>query len=776
MLPALFALTLFLSACLVFVVQPVAGKELLPLAGGTPAVWTTCLLFFQAVLLVGYGYADRLTRLPPHRQVRWHLLLGGLALTLVLTIRPNPDWIPVASDYPIFGLIAFLTVWIGMPFFFLSATAPLLQRWFTTTGHRSGSDPYFLYAASNAGSLIGLLGYPFVIEPLLTLPDQFTDWLIGYAGLLLLMTACAATIRTTASHQESQPAPPTPLSDRDSAKEDSDSGPTTHVLVPTVPPSEGPPTEAPPSRWQLGKWVALAALPSSFLMSATTHLTTDIAPVPLLWVVPLALYLLSFIIVFARWPDRARLVIGRTVPMLILFLTVALLTRATEPLLIVAGIHLFALLGVSLLCHGELAADRPAPRFLTTFYLALSVGGVVGGLVNALLAPILFARLGLLEYPLAIVLIGLIRPEIGKGLVPLRFSRRDGVWLLVFVGLVAGLVWQIPEWVSLPRMTNAPEQLIVRLLRSGLMFGLPAVVAFALVRNPARFAVCLLVLFLAGFCDTGPHGETLLTSRNFFGTLRVVHSSDGRFVQLVHGTTTHGQQPVDTHGPPPPSTYYSPTGPAGRLLTHLPPARRQRVALVGLGVGALAAYAEPGEHWTYYEIDPAVVRIARDSGYFTFLHEARGTVDIILGDARRQLALAPDGRFDLIVLDAFSSDAIPVHLLTQEAFALYSRKLAPHGVLAFHLSNRYLDLPPLVARLAANAEPPFSLWLDDDFVSDRERAEGKYPSTWVVLARDPRDLGPVAADRRWQRLRATAGPIWTDTFSNLLSVWKVPNP
>lgn len=758
MLPALFALTLFVSACLLFVVQPVAGKELLPLAGGTPAVWTTCLLFFQAVLLAGYCYADRITRLPPRRQLVPHFGLGLGALAAVLLFRPSASWIPVESDYPIAGLIAYLTVLIGLPFFFLSASAPLLQRWFATTGHRAGNDPYFLYAASNAGSLVGLLGYPFLVEPLFPLPSQFTFWLIGYAGLLVLMAVCAATIRPGMEPQLAERESEFPAREPEGAAE------------PAVNPGS-PPT---PVQWL--KWVALAALPSSFLMSVTTHLTTDVAPVPLLWVVPLALYLLSFIIVFARWPERARIVTGRVVPMLVLFLAVALLTRATEPLVIVAGIHLIALFGVALLCHGELAADRPAPRFLTTFYLALSVGGVLGGLVNAVLAPILFARLGLLEYPLAIVLIGLIRPNRGGGLVPLTGRIRDLLPAGLFAGFVALLVWRVPLAVPLTHLADAPDALVARLLRSGLMFGLPAVVAFALVRSPSRFSLCLLTLFLAGFFDTGPHGETLLISRNFFGTLRVVRSPDGRFVQLVHGTTTHGQQPTDCVGPPPPSTYYSPTGPAGRLLLNLPPERRQRVALVGLGVGALAAYARPGEHWTYYEIDPAVVRIARDSGHFTFLKEAFGTIDIVLGDARRQLARAEDGSFDLILLDAFSSDAIPVHLLTTEAFALYSRKLSPNGILAFHLSNRYLDIPPLVARLGASVEPPFPLRLDDDFVSDAERVLGKYPSIWGVLARNPDDLGRVADDRRWQRIPVTPGPVWTDTFSNLLSVWKVPNP
>lgn len=751
MLPILYALTLFLSAGLLFVVQPIAGKDLLPLAGGTPAVWTTCLLFFQAVLLIGYLYADRLVRLSPMLQTMIHLSIGGLGLTAALLLRPSVEWIPEDSDYPILGLTAYLVGLVGAPFLVLSATAPLLQRWFAATGHPAGRDPYFLYAASNAGSLLGLLGYPFLVETRLQLPEQLEFWKIGYLGLMGLILLCAATVWRAGGVS--------PL-----------------VLERTGGTGNShPPLADKPSLVRFVKWIALAALPSSLLLSATTHLTTDVAPVPLLWVVPLALYLTSFIIAFARWPERARLVMGRIVPMLLLFLAVALLTRATEPLLMVGSIHLATLFGVALLCHGELAADRPAKEHLTTFYLALSIGGAVGGLMNAIIAPVVFSSLGLIEYPLAVVLAGLVRPLAGGSLTPLRFGGRDLAWVIVYVGLVAGLMVFVPAWVAVPSDPDSADALLPRLLRSGLVYGLPAMVAFALVHNPLRFAICLAILFFAGRYDPGPYGDTLLISRNFFGTLRVTRSPDGQFVQLIHGTTTHGQQPTDTDGMPPPSTYYHPTGPVGRFLEKLPPERTRRVAAVGLGVGAMAAYVEPGEHWTFYEIDPAVVRIARDSGHFSFLSHTRGEVDIVLGDARRQLAKVPDATFDLIVLDAFASDAIPVHLLTVEAFDLYTRKLAPNGVLAFHLSNRYLDLPPLVARLGAAHEPPFTMKLDDDFASDQERAEGKYPSTWAILYRDPDDVGPVQKDLRFQTVRVAPGPIWTDAFSNLLSVWKKSN-
>jgi SAM-dependent methyltransferase len=765
LLPTLFALTLFVSAALLFVVQPMAGKVLLPLAGGTPAVWATCLVFFQASLLLGYLYAHKLSAAPPRRQVGLHLAVAGLAVAAVALLRPDPEWVPDDSDYPVAGLVAFLAVLVGVPFFVLSTTAPLLQRWFATTGHRSARDPYYLYAASNAGSLIGLLGYPFLVEPLLPLGEQRLAWAIGFAALVGLVAGCGVMTWRAGSEDNRR----APLQD--------------DLRSLTLPARQDA-----PSRLRVLKWVALAALPSSLLLGVTTHLTTDVAPVPLLWVVPLALYLASFIIAFARWPGPARLALGRTAPMLLVFLAIALLTRATEPIALVAGVHLAAFFAVALLCHGELAHDRPPREHLTAFYLALSAGGVLGGAFNALVAPVIFTGLGLVEYPLAVVLAGLVRPERSGSLAPVRLRTWDVPLVLAFGVFAAGLALAVPVLVPLPTDPDSPDALVVRLVRGGLMYGVPAVVAFALVRSPARFALCLAALLVAGRLDPGPHGETLLTTRNFFGTLRVTRSADGKFVRLVHGTTLHGQQRTDEPGPPKPLMYYYPTGPVGRLLTDrrrntagvlaggagytATPPRFRRVAAVGLGVGAMAAYAEPDQEWTFYEIDPAVVRIATDPAFFTFLAESRGEPRVVLGDARRQLAREPDGHFDLIVLDAFSSDAIPVHLLTAEAFALYARKLTPGGVLAFHLSNRYLDLPPLVARIAAAHDPPFLARVDHDMPTDREREDGKFPSVWAVLVRDPVDLGDAVRDVRWQPLPPRPGPLWRDDFSNLLAVWK----
>jgi hypothetical protein len=385
---------------------------------------------------------------------------------------------------------------------------------------------------------------------------------------------------------------------------------------------------------------------------------------------------------------------------------------------------------------------------------------------------VLFAHYGPVEYPLAVVAAALVRPVRGNGLQPLRLRPWDAFLVPIFVLLAVTLVWLVPRLVPMPEDPADPDALVARLLRAGLAYGVPAVIAFALVANPLRFALCLAGLLTAGVFAAGPYGQTLLVERNFFGTLRVVRSPDGRFTRLVHGTTLHGQERVEETESPEPLMYYHRRGPVGRLFDKLPAERKQRVAVVGLGCGAMAAYAEPGQAWTFYEIDPAVVRIAENPRYFTFLSTCRVTPRIVLGDARRQLAREPDDSFDLIVLDAFSSDAIPVHLLTQEAFALYARKLSPHGVLTFHLSNRYLDLPPLVARLGAAHDPPFLTKLDEDMPTDREREAGKFRSAWAVLARSPADLGGVAKDVHWQPLPAKPGPVWRDDFSNLLAVWK----
>lgn len=769
MLPALYAVTLFVGAALLFLVQPLVGKLLLPLVGGTPGVWNACMVFFQAVLLAGYLYAHRSTgKLGVRRQAAFHLVaLATVVVSFKVAIAVSETGSPVAvvssvlpddqdSSLLVFAQLgAAVGLAVGVPFFVLSTTSPLLQRWFAASGHPAARDPYFLYAASNAGSLLGLLAYPLLIEPELTLAQQKWVFAGGVLGYVALVVTCALTVI------------------RGKADPPKDAAPTEDAPVPN------PALEHIP-RARIARWVALAALPSSLLLGVTTHVSTDLAPVPLLWVVPLALYLISFILVFARWPDGLHRVVGRVTPMLILFVAITLLTYAAEPLAVVGCLHMLAFFGVCLVCHGELAKDRPPPEHLTGFYFWMSLGGVLGGVFNALVAPIVFARLGMVEYPLALVLAGAVRPrsdDTGPGL-----RAADVILVLVLLALSIGLVLVVPLLVAVPTEPDAPDALAARLLRGGLMFGVPAVAAFALVRKPARYALSLAALFVAGSLDSKHFGETLHMERNFFGVIRVTKSPDGKFIRLIHGTTMHGQERADEKAERPrPMTYYHERGPVGHLFACLPPERTNRVGVVGLGTGAVAHYARKGEKWTFYEIDPAVVRVARDERYFRFLSKCSGECDVVLGDARRQLTKVPDDTFDVIILDGFCSDAIPVHLLTREAIALYVSKLRPGGVMALHISNNHLDLKPLIRRLADDHNPPLTVRYCHDTPTDGERADGKTESQWMVLARTDADLAGLAVGaplsghtkrQIWERVEWRDGPLWRDDFANLLRVWK----
>lgn len=799
MLAVLYATTLFTGAALLFLVQPLVGKLLLPLVGGTPGVWNTCMVFFQTVLLVGYLYAHRSTgRLGVRRQAMFHLLLlAAVVLSFKVAIATTgapiavvPSALPDDQDS---SLIMVSQLWltvgvaVGLPFLVLSTTSPLLQRWFASTGHPAAKDPYFLYAASNAGSLLGLLAYPLLIEPRLALKHQqwvFAGGVMGYVGLVF---ACALAVVRGAKRGPHSAAPK--AEDRGAAAGDE---------------FRPRPLDAhiPPRR--VARWVVLAALPSSLLLGVTTHVSTDLAPVPLLWVVPLALYLTSFILVFARWPDGVHRVVGRVTPMLLLFVILTLLTNAAEPLAVVGLLHMLAFFGVCLVCHGELAKDRPPAEHLTAFYFWMSLGGVVGGLFNALIAPIVFSAAGMVEYPLALVLAATVRPRGDEPEAKLKFA--DVALVLVLLGLSVGLVLAVQHYVLVPVEPDAPDALTTRLLRGGLMFGIPGAAAFALVRKPARYALALAAILVAGAFDTGHFGQTLHKERNFFGVIRVTR--DGKFIKLIHGTTLHGQQRADEPGPPRPMTYYHQKGPVGHLFHALPPKPGRKVGVVGLGTGAVAAYARPGEEWTFYEIDPAVVRVARDTNYFRFLSECRGACDVVLGDARRHLTRAADGCYDLIILDGFCSDAIPVHLLTREAIALYVSKLAPNGIIALHVSNNHLDLPPLIRRLADDHSPQLVVRYCYNSPLDSEREDGKTESQWMLMARSEADLAPVVDSSRpgakaplasvapfvplagalagtepprgvahqflvqWEKVDWKDGPIWRDDFANLLRVWK----
>jgi SAM-dependent methyltransferase len=800
MLLLLYTLTMFVSATLLFMVQPMFARMVLPLLGGSPSVWNTAQVFYQVALLLGYGYAHlSSSRLRPRRQVLLHGLLLLLPL-LVLPIGVPGGWSPPTSTSPIGWLLALLAVAVGLPFLVVATSSPLLQSWFARSGHPAAADPYFLYAASNIGSMLALLGYPTVIEPALRLRDQSLVWSGGYILLLLLVLACGATVwradrgrttddqRPTANDQR-----PTSLDEGRRAKDEAGAGASVDLssaqersTAPTLYRSAALPL-------QRLRWVLLALVPSSLMLSVTSYLSTNIAAIPLLWVIPLAIYLLTFILVFARRPLLPAWLMRRAMPIVLIPLLIAMLAQATSPLQILLPLHLLTFFVVTMVCHGALAAERPAPARLTEFYLLMSLGGALGGMFNALLAPLLFSSVA--EYPLVLVLACLLMPpagqrpttndqrgltkdggrrtedegppasgEAGAGPAPSpgalfgRWSRAD-VLVPLALGLVTvGLVLGVQ---ASGRLSGPPAY--------ALMFGLPALVCFGFSRRPLRFGLGVAALLLASQLYVSDQGRQLYAERSFFGVHRVLLDPSGRFHVLAHGATLHGVQSLDPARAREPLAYYTAAGPIGQAFAAFSgPAERRRVAVVGLGVGSLACYKQPGQRWTYYEIDPAVERIARDPQLFSFLQQCDPQPQIVLGDARLTLQSSRE-QYDLLVLDAYSSDTIPMHLLTREALQLYQRRLAPGGVLAFHISNLYLDLKPVVGALAADAGLA-ALEQDDLALSAEDQATGRRPAQWVLLARSPADLGPLAASPRWQPLAAPPGaPVWTDDFSSIIT-------
>jgi hypothetical protein len=724
---ALLSLTALTSAFLLLWVEPLFARMALPLLGGSPAVWNTCLMYFQAALLGGYLYAHLTSRyLDVRRQGVLHLILLTLAL-FALPIAIPHGWIPPGSGHVVAWLAALLTVAVGVPFLVLSATAPLLQRWMAGLAHLGAGDPYVLYAASNAGSLLGLLAFPFVLEPQLRLGQQSALWTAGYALLVVLMAACVALLWRRV-----------------------------RALGPGAAEGAAPPGEAataPPTLGDRLRWVALAFVPSSLLLGVTTYLSTDVAAVPLLWVVPLMLYLLSFIIVFARrtavTPRVTLLLHTLLVPafVVIVFWQVDLDQRWQYPL------HLGIFAVTALVLHGQLAATRPSPTHLTEYYLWIALGGALGGAFNALLAPLLFRTV--VEYQWMVVLACFLRPS---------RSERGGDWLER---------WQSLSTAALPALLLA----VVVAFRLGghrllgvsvawLATFAAAAIVVAQRTSALRFGASVAVLATAGLLLFQPSRDVLLADRSFFGAYRVTRSGPLRY--LWHGTTIHGAQYADSARRTRPLTYYHPAGPVGQVFQALGGRlANQPIGVVGLGAGSLLCYATPGQDWTFFEIDPLIVRIARDPAYFTYLRDCPVQPEIVLGDARLTLARQPNRHFALLVLDAFSSDAIPVHLLTREALALYRRLLEPGGALLIHISNKHLDLKPVVAALARDAGL-VALVAEHEVDQRTEDEEMDYSCDWVLLTNRSEDAGPLAADSRWRSFDGGADrKPWSDDYSNV---------
>jgi hypothetical protein len=711
-----FSAALAASALLLFCVEPMVAKMVLPRFGGAASTWNTCQVFFQMALLVGYGWAHGVSRLRPRLQPLAHAaLLLGAALVLPLGLHGAAGGGPFAVR-----LFVVLAASVGLPFVTLSATSPLFSRWFSLTGHEDARDPYFLYAASNVGSMLALAAYPFVIEPFAGLALQKTLFTGGYALFALLAVACALPV-LRAGHGTAK--------------------------------TELPEDDAPIASGRRVRWAVLALVPSAGMLGVTTYVSTTVLSIPLFWVLPLAIYLASFVLTFAKKPLGSPATWARLLPLPASLSVLTLVLEANAPAAALVALHLGTFALVCLVCHGLLAADRPGPRHLTGYFFLTSLGGVAGGILAGLVAPMLVDRL--VEWPLALVGACLLRPpqdEEDRGLGP-----RDLPAVLAMLAVGSAITW------------GAGHFFTGRAAFSAIVVGLGALllVNYGTLVRPVRFGLGLGAIILAGALYTGSVGNVLLRERNAFGLLRVAVDPTGRWMQFVHGDTVHGRQLTDPARRREPSGYYHVAGPAGDVLGAAGPPRRS-VGVVGLGIGDLAAYAKPGETWTFYEIDPAIARVAQDPRYFTFLADAfpdrRGLV-IEVGDARLSLDRAAPGGFDILVLDAFSSDSIPAHLLTREAFALYLEKLAPSGVIFANVSNRFLDLAPLVAAVATQSGLVAQVRLDDE-VGEELASAGKLPSRWMTMARSAADLA-FLPQTGWREAKP-GGRAWTDDRSSLL--------
>jgi SAM-dependent methyltransferase len=678
---ALFALTIFTSAFLLFQVQPLIAKLILPWFGGSAAVWTTCMLFFQIALLMGYLYAHVTTRrLPPARQAWLHIGLLALSL-LCLPILPSPWWKPAGSDDPLWRILGLLTATIGLPYFLISSTSPLLQSWLARTS--TGAVPYRLFALSNLGSMLALLSYPILFEPTLTNGEQAWGWSAGYVLFALLCGFVAYRSRNAA-----------PVTD-DAAFDDA---------------------PAPTLRDHL-LWLALAGSASALLLAVTNHLSQNVASIPFLWILPLALYLLSFILCFESsiWYQRS---IFLPVFAMSLGAMAYELSGSAPDATFRKQIAIFcaALFVCCMVCHGELVRLKPAPKYLTGFYLMTSVGGAIGGLFVAFIAPRVFNAL--YEFPISI------------------FCCALAVLIVYYREETFSVAWKSPRQLAWALAFAATIALAVYNTRNA--------------RNEVNGAVVLV--------------------RNFYGALRVNDTAktaaQDATRELTHGTINHGEQFLDPIRRHEPTTYYGPSSGIGMVLRDLSSGGPIKVGVVGLGTGTIAAYGRAGDTYRYYEINPLVIQIARRD--FTYLSDTPAKVEIALGDARLSLEREPQQNFDVLAVDAFSSDSIPVHLLTREAFALYLRHLKPDGILAIHVSNRYLDLAPVVNQEAAAQNKPVIL-ID----SESDEAADTSEASWVLVSSRP---------NYWEKpyFQQAATPVakkshlrmWTDDYSNLWQILK----
>jgi hypothetical protein len=725
-----YTAAIFVSALLLFSVQPLFTKMVLPRLGGSPAVWSVAMVFFQSLLLGGYAYAHFLMQLRNRMiPVVVHLVLLVIAL-LTLPLSIAGGWgEPPSSGYAIW-LLGLFAVSIGLPFFALAANNPMLQAWFVRTGHPDGPDPYFLYASSNIGSFLALLSYPVLLEPMFTLRTQNLIWTGGYGLLIVLIASCGVLLLRS---------PATAAVD---------------VLADH--------SDAPAPSWMLrARWIFMAAVPSGLLIAVTAHISTDVAAAPLLWVLPLSLYLLTWVLVFQSRPLLPHRWMLLAQPLAIAGVIALLAIGGEQNLLLTLGGHLLCFFIIAMACHGELARTRPAAKYLTGFYVALSFGGMLGGLFAGLIAPFAFSWIA--EYPILLALAALCRPPGGDERLP-----RWSFWYWPFLtALAVGLIGA--SWSAGAVMDWLDDHRVWVISAVGV---LSALLALGLNANRWKiFATVAVALFLlrAYPSDDG----RVETVRSFFGVHKIVVTPNGQYHVLMHGTTIHGAEKflnddgTPVTGRPERISYYHKDGGIGRAITAIRERKGAplRVAVIGLGSGTLTCASQRGETWKFFEIDQTMVDTARDPKYFTYINKCEPDLKPVIGDARLTFAREPDGVYDMIIVDAYSSDAIPIHLATQEAMKIYKDKLAPQGVVVMHVSNRHLALEGVVVGIAA-ANGMKSWVYDEDSNRDNEYI---FATDVVVSARADADVGGLASSDVWAETDPDKNQrVWTDDYSNIL--------
>ena len=718
----LFVVTILTGSFLLFLVQPMVARMALPRLGGAPNVWNSAMLVYQALLLAGYGYAHWLSKLPLRRQASIHialLLLAGLTLPITLANLPPP-----APGWEALWVPLLLGMTIGPVFLLVSAQAPLMQRWFAA--HGGAGEPWALYAASNLGSFAGLIAYPLLAEPFLRLRYQSVGWSLGY-GLLIVLIVLVARTRWNASAL--------------ATSEDI-----------TAAPAE------PIGAKRIAQWLALSAVPSGLMLSTTTHLTTDIFAMPLLWVIPLGLYLLSFTVAFADRRQTSALV-TRIAPLMVLLAGGLAMASGSGGTMSQALASVALLFVIAVTLHARFYDLRPAPAQLTLFYLVMSIGGALGGLFTALIAPLVFDWVW--EHPLLIAAASLLMPLTPMfdwrklpGLDP-AMARTGAVVLLL---CAAFLAWHLRDAVleDNPGATRF-------LLAAGI-----SLIGLLLVPWRWMFVSVLAMLLLAqGGVATITASLEGARTRSYFGIYTVRSNPAAQLRTLTHGTTLHGQQSTDPARSREPMTYYGPNSGIGIALSQAQPLFGQtaRIGVIGLGTGTLACYHQAGEAWSFYEIDPAVLHFSRN-GTFTYLSQCAPDAKVVIGDARIEVAKASPGSFDVLAVDAFSSDAIPLHLLTDEAMGVYLKALSPHGLLMIHISNRFIELEPVLA--AAARRRGLAAAVRDDNPPDHAF---QTPSSWVAMSRDKGELEALAKarpDAEWRPLLPPAERVWTDDHASIL--------